>query len=198
MARNMITDRTDYRRHLAADLVAGNLDRWRLVDRFHHPEVFVVRLLRRLEYLRHQPGSVARTQRFWARYRLQTVSIRLGLTLPPDVFGPGLSIAHYGSVVVNARARVGAFCRLHTAITIGLGPTGVPTIGDFVYIGPGAVIYGGVTVGDRAVIGANAVVGRDVPAGVTVAGSPARVVSQRDSSSVMPTFIPVPGSVARA
>ncbi|MGI3781037.1 MAG: hypothetical protein ACRYG2_09685, partial [Janthinobacterium lividum] len=60
------------------------------------------------------------------------------------------------------------------------------------YIAPGAVLYGGITVGDRVVIGANAVVGRDVPDGVTVAGAPARVVSQKDSAAMMPSFVPVP------
>lgn len=48
------------------------------------------------------------------------------------------------------------------------------TIGRNVWIGGGAILLPGVTVGDDAVIGAGAVVTRDVPAGVTVAGNPAR------------------------
>lgn len=42
-------------------------------------------------------------------------------------------------------------------------------------IGSGALIFGGVTIGENAVIGAGAVVTRDVPAGATVTGVPARV-----------------------
>jgi len=42
-------------------------------------------------------------------------------------------------------------------------------------IGSGALIFGGVTIGENAVVGAGAVVTRDVPAGATVAGVPARV-----------------------
>ena len=49
-------------------------------------------------------------------------------------------------------------------------------IGGNVWIGGGAVILPGVTVGDDAVIGAGSVVARDVPAGATVAGNPARVL----------------------
>lgn len=48
------------------------------------------------------------------------------------------------------------------------------TIGKNVWIGGGAVILPGVTVGDNAIIGAGSIVTRDVAAGVTVAGNPAR------------------------
>ena len=47
-------------------------------------------------------------------------------------------------------------------------------IGRNVWIGGGALILPGVTVGDDAIIGAGSVVTRDVPAGATVAGNPAR------------------------
>ena len=50
------------------------------------------------------------------------------------------------------------------------------TIGKNVWIGGGAILLPGVTVGDDAVIGAGSVVTRDVPAGTIVAGNPARVL----------------------
>lgn len=50
------------------------------------------------------------------------------------------------------------------------------TIGENVWIGGGAIILGGVTIGDDAIVGAGSVVTRDVPAGVTVVGNPARPV----------------------
>lgn len=49
------------------------------------------------------------------------------------------------------------------------------TIGNSVWIGGGVIILPGVTIGDNSVIGAGSVVTRDVPAGVIVAGNPARV-----------------------
>lgn len=54
--------------------------------------------------------------------------------------------------------------------------TGPVIIGDRVFLGQRSVVLGGVTIGDGATIGAHAVVTRDVPAGATVAGVPARVI----------------------
>lgn len=51
-------------------------------------------------------------------------------------------------------------------------------IGRNVWIGGGAIILPGVTVGDDAIIGAGSVVTRDVPSGVTVVGNPARPPSR--------------------
>jgi maltose O-acetyltransferase len=55
------------------------------------------------------------------------------------------------------------------------------TIGSDVWVGGGAVICPGVTIGDRAVIGAGSVVTRDVPDGVVAAGNPARVLRAVDA-----------------
>jgi acetyltransferase-like isoleucine patch superfamily enzyme len=49
-------------------------------------------------------------------------------------------------------------------------------------IGTGAVLLGGITIGERAVVGAGSVVTRDVPAGCTVMGNPARLSRGRSAS----------------
>lgn len=54
------------------------------------------------------------------------------------------------------------------------------TIGSDVWVGGGAIICPGVTIGDRSVIGAGSVVTRDIPADVFAAGNPARVVRALD------------------
>ena len=66
--------------------------------------------------------------------------------------------------------QIGAF----SEICPGVHVSGNVKIGDGCYIGTGAVILPGLNVGSHAVIGAGAVVTKDVPAGVTVKGVPAK------------------------
>ncbi|MDN5941795.1 MAG: sugar O-acetyltransferase [Nitrospira sp.] len=57
-------------------------------------------------------------------------------------------------------------------------------IGHDVWIGGGAIILPGVTIGDRSVIGAGSVVIHDVPADKVVAGNPARIIRELDGGQV--------------
>ena len=61
------------------------------------------------------------------------------------------------------------------------------TIGSDVWVGGGAVICPGVTIGDRSVIGAGSVVTRDIPPDVFAAGNPARVVRRLDEAAAAPS-----------
>ncbi|GAA3319001.1 hypothetical protein GCM10020331_024100 [Ectobacillus funiculus] len=58
----------------------------------------------------------------------------------------------------------------------------VPKIGNNVYIGPGAKIFGGITIGNNVSIGANSVVTKDVPDNVTVVGIPAKIIAENTKS----------------
>jgi len=53
------------------------------------------------------------------------------------------------------------------------------TIGDYVFIGPRAIILPGITIGKGAVVAAGAVVTKDVPERAIVAGVPAKVIGER-------------------
>jgi serine O-acetyltransferase len=102
--------------------------------------------------------------------------------------GPGLSFAHGGHVVIGP-VRMGRNCDIYQGVTLGASMTlddrhrrlGAPTLGDRVWVGPGAVIAGDVTVGNDAVVGAISLVTRDVPPGGVVVGVPARLVSRLGS-----------------
>jgi acetyltransferase-like isoleucine patch superfamily enzyme len=58
-------------------------------------------------------------------------------------------------------------------------------VGNNVWIGYGACILRGVTVGDNAVIGTSSVVTHDVPANAVVGGVPARLIRMRDAPQSM-------------
>ncbi len=106
-------------------------------------------------------------------------SIKLGFSIPPNVFGPGLRINHYGLIVVNPEARIGAFCDIHQGVNIGqnIEPGSVPEIGSNVWIGPGAKLFGKIKIADGIVIGANSVVNRSfLEPNITIAGIPAKKV----------------------
>jgi serine O-acetyltransferase len=173
-------DRATHRFYLEADLASNSLRRWGWFDRYRYPIVQYQRLLRHVEYLEGR-GGPSRPLRLVQSWRLKQLGMKLGFSIPRRVFGPGLSLAHYGSVVVNGNARVGRNARIHSDVNIGEAHGRAPRIGDGVYVGPGAKLIGGIVVGDGAVIGANAVVTHDVPAGATVAGVPARVISETRS-----------------
>ncbi|RYZ36728.1 MAG: serine acetyltransferase [Sphingobacteriales bacterium] len=100
--------------------------------------------------------------------------------------GPGLYIGHFGGVVIHGDAVIGGNCNLSQGMTIGVlvrgSNAGVPTIGDRVFIGPGALILGGISIGNDVLIGANAVVHFDVEDCSVVAAPSASVISKKGSS----------------
>ena len=134
---------------------------------------------RRLEYLYNTMGRnpVKRLAWFLLEIAHHHHAVRLGFTIPKNVFGPGLCIVHYGTIVVSPNAKVGSNCRLHPSTSIG-DYNGAPTLGNNVYIGPGAKLFGDIVLGDNVAVGANAVVNRSFGSNVTLAGIPARVVAE--------------------
>jgi serine O-acetyltransferase len=96
-------------------------------------------------------------------------------------FGPGFVIIHSSGIVINGAVRAGSGVHIEHQATIGAERRETPMLGDNVFIGAGAKIIGGVTLGDGVRVGANAVVLEDVPDHHTAVGVPARAVPQQSS-----------------
>jgi serine O-acetyltransferase len=113
-------------------------------------------------------------------YRFFTIF--LGISLPRNCkIGPGLVIFHYGAIVINENVNIGSNCTIRQGVTIGSKKRNddVPTIGDNVEIGAGAIIIGSIKIGNNVIIGANALVINDVPANHIAVGVPARILQKK-------------------
>tara|TARA_R110002124_G_scaffold76753_1_gene205515 strand:+ start:16667 stop:17254 length:588 start_codon:yes stop_codon:yes gene_type:complete len=115
------------------------------------------------------------------------LSLKLGFSIGPNVFGPGVAIVHTGLLIIDPTTRIGRNCRIHMGVHIGGAAVFVdpekaseysPRLGDNVYIAPGAKIYGPIHIGSNCTIGANAVVTKSFEdEGLMIAGVPAHVLS---------------------
>ena len=183
----MIASWHDFRNYVQADALSRGapvtLRNW-LFD----PVLRFQLLMRFDEYLLNT--GKPRILRFAFLLWFRRLSVRLGFSMGPNIFGPGLAIVHYGTIVIDPTTRIGKNCRIHVGSHIGGAAQFVdpaeahkfsPRIGDNVYIGPGAKLYGPIVIGNNCVIGANAVVTKSFPEdGQVLAGVPAKVVATGD------------------
>ena len=178
----MIDSKERYKEYIRLDKIAHQIEHISLYSYIRCDCLRFQLRLRKIEYLynvrRHNP--FCQIYRFFLEFINHRLSLKLGLTIPKNVFGPGLCIVHHGMVVVSDKAHVGRFCRIHPGTCIG-DYNGAPTLGDCVYIGPGAKLFGDIHIGDNVAIGANAVVNSSFEGNQTIGGIPARHLSSRSS-----------------
>lgn len=172
-----IKSKQDMRDFLSQDLKSRGLNSLPYFFALRKPIVLFLVWLRKAEYLSNTKKTPLDEILFqWTAWRLKWLSALLGFTIPLNTCGPGFHPVHWGSIVISSQARIGRNCRIHSCVNIGAYGTGAPIIGDNVYIGPGAKIFGDVTIGSNVRIGANAVVNKSFPDDVTLVGVPAKVV----------------------
>ena len=126
--------------------------------------------------------------KFIARFVAYGSRALTGIEIHPAAkIGKRLFIDHGMGVVIGETAEIGDDVTLYHGVTLG----GVswnegkrhPTLENGVVVGAGAKVLGGFTVGANAKIGSNAVVVKPVPAGVTMVGSAARMITQPDDDN---------------
>lgn len=188
----MIKTKKDYKYYLDRDKASNELPPSKSIVAsiktcfFPILEWQFIKALRWLEYCenvrkKHFGGGAI----LWllAKYRFRKISVKLGYSIPVNVLGPGVSLPHRGNIIINPQTRIGENCRIHVGVNIGAHHDKAPRIGNNVYIGPGAIIFGDIEIADNVSIGANATVNKSfTEPNVVVAGTPAKIVKTRVQS----------------
>ena len=190
----MIQTKLDYVNYIQADKKALGRGSFRIetfIKELFFPDYIwkFQKRLRKTEYFKNCKKT------YWGKinyillvFRLRRLSVKLGFSIPLNVFGPGLAIAHYGTIVVSAYAKVGANCRIHPSTCIGAsgGLSKAPQIGDNVYIAPGVKIYGDIIIGNNIAFAANAAVCSSyAEENILVGGIPAKKIKEIEISTII-------------
>ncbi len=190
---SMIRSKQDLKEYMEADKFA-------LARSGRRPSPFDLvwryeRLMRRCEYwLNCRRGPVGRLVALFYRWRFFRLGIKCGFEFPLNSCGKGLSIAHVGPILLNGSAKLGEYCRIHLFVSVATTAgqnNAAPIIGDRVYIGPGARLFGSIHIANDIAVGANAVVNKsfDTP-GISIGGIPAKRISGKGSQGLL--FAPPP------
>ena len=111
-----------------------------------------------------------------------------GIEIHPGAkIGHRVFIDHRMGVVVGETAEIGDECTIYQGVTLGgtsltKGAKRHPTLGRDVIVGANSQVLGGFTVHDGARVGSNAVVLKEVPAGATAVGNPARIIQKEQDA----------------
>lgn len=132
--------------------------------------MYFLKIMRNVDYYSNKKGIKYLIYRMLYR----RVGRRLGFSIGCNVFGYGLIIPHYGTIVVGNSNRIGNYAVLHTSTCIS---DNGKKIGDAFYLATGAKMTSKIIIGDNVSVGANSVVNKSFPEGnVMIAGAPARII----------------------
>lgn len=186
----MIRSREEYKEYIAADRKASNKINQKFpFILFDWPIRYQIALRRAEYYTNCKKSLFFKPLVLFFQLRHRIMGNKCGYTIPLNTCGKGLSLAHLGTIIINSNARIGDYCRIHADVNIGTaaGASGeAPIIGNNVYIGPGAKLFGEITIADGIAIGANSVVNKSFTTpNITIAGVPAQKISDKGSHGLI-------------
>ncbi|MFA5771200.1 MAG: serine acetyltransferase [Thermoplasmata archaeon] len=181
----MINSKQEYLFYLSEDLRYHNLKKYTIMDYLKNDVLRFQRRLRKIEYLTNCRRGNVLLKPYYLLLKLlnRRLALKLSFQIPINVFGPGLCIVHYGTIVVSPKCKVGRNCRIHPCTVLG-EYHGAPVLGDNVYIGPGAKLFGDIKIGNNVAIGANSVVNKSFPDNITIGGIPAKILSNKSTKEL--------------
>ena len=125
---------------------------------------------------------------YWYCFLLRRISAVTGFQIALHTCGKGLTIWHWGDIIINPAARIGDNCTLYPGVLIGhKNPGGgAAKIGNNCFIASGVKIIGNIIIGDNVTIAPNTVVFKDVPSNSIIAGNPAVIIKQNGQKVHIP------------
>jgi serine O-acetyltransferase len=192
----MIQNKQDYRYYIERDSrnyrkVSGNMGiKERFLNRLLSSPISdqskiweYIKTLRKCEYWYNARTVLGGGKFVYLLYlhKLRKLSRITGFQIPPNTIGPGLTIWHWGPIIVNGNAFIGENCTIRPDVVIGYKDRNgtAQIIGTNVTINSGSRIIGnGIVVGDNVIIAPGAVVTKSIPSNCVVAGIPAIVIKQ--------------------
>lgn len=152
-----------------------------LICRVTHEDNYLI--WKYITYLRREEAAGNKLAVYFWRRKKNDLGSRLGIVAYAGCCGKGLTIWHYGSIIISGEARLGENCTFHGQACIGNDGKSdkAPVIGNNVDIGVGARILGDIVIADNVKIGANAVVTKScLEEGATLVGCPARILPKKN------------------
>lgn len=173
----MINSKKELNFYIAADCMM-NLGKFklsikdRIIDLFFLKyQIRYLKLLRKCQYYKYSNVLFNRIRYAYFYYRLTRLSVKLGYSIGVDTLGYGVTLPHYGTIVIGNSNRIGNFAVLHTSTCI---TDNGKIIGNALYLSTGVKITSKVILGDNISIGANSLVNKSfIEGNCMIAGAPA-------------------------
>lgn len=162
------------------------LSLWILVKTFivlPNPGLKFMTIFRLTQYFRRRNRPLFCFFFLW----LRSLKVKYGFDISYRTqIGKGFYIGHFGNIVIHGDTIIGDNCNISQGITFGVSNSGtnigLPRIGNNVFVGPGACVFGKISIGNHVTIGANAVVTETILDNYTVL-SPKTTIIDKDLSS---------------
>lgn len=148
--------------------------------RFNHSVEFI-------KAFRIYNSKCLKIRKVFAKLKMKFLSELYGIEISPHVkIGKGLYIGHGYNITINPNTIIGENVNIHKGVTIGQENRGerkgVPTIGNFVWIGVNSTIVGNIKIGNNVLIAPNTYVNGDVPDNSVVLGNPCKIIPRENAT----------------
>ena len=130
-------------------------------------------------YVNSKRGAFKKVLSYYHKYFFLKYGLKCGYSIGADCFGYGLTLLHYGTIVIGSDNRIGNYSIIFPSTCI---VQNASTIGESFFMGHGSIISKRVVLGDNVSLAAGSVLNHSYSAGnVTLAGSPASAKKQSEA-----------------